>query len=232
MMLNWRRNGGFDPEDEERLAVADDGSFELWRTIGWSAVGRFSGTLADQTRDLLHAAVDAAADAGPYEGRVPHGAATEIYDLGEQDGAEVYAVLGGSDDPGGGWQRLVDLVRDLVQGELLRSPSAAVVLGVADGGHAVHLQHAGDEPLVLDLSAVQIQATRMDATERLDEAWSATLAAGTDAETAGPGWTLDLPLDHSLPGGDGAKVQLRVFFGLRDGITLRTAQLGTTTALS
>ncbi len=61
MIVTYRRVGGMQPPpDRELLTIDDDGSFTLWRSVGWATypptpVGRFSGRLDGQGHMTLDA---------------------------------------------------------------------------------------------------------------------------------------------------------------------------------
>jgi hypothetical protein len=197
-MLRLHRIGGIRPPDNERLEIADDGGFVLWRTVGTATqpptpVGRFEGHLSASDLDAAKAAVDAAttgtspASAGPAH----PGSSFDRLDINDVR-AEVPAGAAVEGD----WATAVDLARRLLH-DLTAAPTAAVALDASDGLRVVHV---GTEPIELDLSELVVRAARLEdgaAVEHWEQACS-----GPFSVTAAPGWDFALPFEHDFGEGD------------------------------
>jgi hypothetical protein len=191
MLVTYGRSGGGRTGPDE-LVIDGDGTFELWRSSHAGPVGRFAGTLDDDTLGSLRAEVDAATTAGPLEEgvRLPGGRTEEIRsgDL---------AVVMPDEDPGGPWGVLAARLRGLLD-ELTAFPAAAVALEVRDDGAT--LRHSGTEPLTLRLGDLGVHVIRYGPGYARQDEWRSPPAAGASEPVAAqPGWSLDLPFDHGLP---------------------------------
>lgn len=152
-LYTLRRTGGREPSDDEQLEVADDGSFRMWRTVGWTRVGAFAGNLAPDDLEELRV-LSSTAPPEDLDGGVPRGAAAEEHVAG---GGRL--VLGGSNDPPPAWQGLVATGRRLLD-DLVVAPEAAVELEVVGPSEAT-LRVVGDEPLALALSSLRWRVERL-----------------------------------------------------------------------
>ena len=153
-LLVVRREGGREPSDDESLEVHDDGSFRMWRTVGWQRAGLFAGALpADALADLRRA-VDAA-PAEATDAGAPRGAATEQHVT-----PRGRVSLGGSDDPAPAWAELVAVGRRLVD-ELTGSPQAALDLAVVSE-HEASLAVVGERPLPVAPPSLRWRVERLD----------------------------------------------------------------------
>jgi len=219
MAIHFRRSGGMKPPpDRENLQIEDDGSFSLWRSVGWTtspptAAGRFEGRLEAAERQKLDKLVKAAAKGDNLQMKVKPDGAIDRLQLGQKS-----AVLGANDDADEPWYALVELLRELL-GDLTRAPKAAVALKVAPDGQSAHLVHQGQEALRLDLSNLTVRAVLWEGYLNQGD-WRAKEAAGASAPvTAGPGWSLELPFDHHHDLNDKREVIAYATFTIFDGTT-------------
>lgn len=203
-MIALRRTGGLRlPQFSERLEVADDGTFRMWRSVSMAAplpspIGRFAGRLPVPQLNALSDAAKRAAAEGSRTWLVSPDSPVDEFEV---DGA--MATLGIHDPGEGAWEACAALVRPLL-GELTASPLAAIALEVT-GGPALY--HQGREPLTLDLSHLTVRAVHW----REGQSQGRWTAPETDRGEvgAGPGWRLRLPFDHgfALEAGDRLTVQ-------------------------
>jgi hypothetical protein len=205
-----RSGGRTPPPDRERLEVADDGTFTLWRSVRSPVVGRFGGRLDDGLSAQVSSLAAAAAAVEPPAGPQVPGAATETITV---DGVSLRT--GSSNDPPGPWGALVVVLRTWLR-ELTSSPVAAVGLDVAGDGSSAKLVHRGSEPIGLDLSGLSVRAVVWGPGWEQGGNWS-TSVAGDAKVDAGPGWSYDLPFDHGLTVGAGDALHVFATFGLFDG---------------
>jgi hypothetical protein len=208
-----RSGGRTPPPDRERLEIADDGTFTMWRSVRSPVVGRFGGGLdeglSEQVRELAAAA---SAVEPPAEAQVP-GAATETVTI---DG--VSFRTGSSNDPPGPWGGLVEALRSWLR-ELTNSPVAAVALEVAGDGSSAKLVHRGDDTIAVDLSSLSVRAVVWGPGWEQRGDWSAGPSTGDARVEAGPGWSYDLPFEHGLVIAPGDALHVFARFGLFDGDT-------------
>jgi hypothetical protein len=211
-VIRLSRAGGLRPPLFcEVLAVRDDGSFDLWRSVSMastplSPIGRFGGTVDEAARAELSDTAERAAAEGSRSWTVTPDSPVDTIDVGD-----VRAVLGLHDDGEGAWKDLAALVRPLLA-DLTSSPLGAIGLTV-DGEPA--LEHLGTEPLRLDLSGLTVRADHWR--DGGSEArWSSTDAGQGEVE-ATPGWRLVLPFDHGFDLRPDDHVTVQVTFAAHDG---------------
>jgi hypothetical protein len=223
MKISYYRVGGFmPPPDNEQLEIVGDGSFTLWRSVGWTTqpptpVGRFAGKLDGEQNAALQREAQEAADAGNLNILLKPDSPLETISI---EGS-ARAQMGIHDKPDGRWWPLVARLRALL-GALTAFPRAAIALEVLPGGRQARLVHQGQETLQLDLSKLNVRAVLwVDYVPRGD--WAvAPQFTGTEAEvSAGPGWSLGLPFEHGFEieekGRDGSRIAAYVNFGVVEG---------------
>lgn len=200
MIAAWYRRGGAGwPPDAESLSVEDDGTFHLWRSVGATAAGRFSGTLAPDRIEPLREAATAAESTGDLT--LP-----TLPDAGVETAVTLdrRADFSSGVDVDGPWKPLVVELRRMAD-EFVRCPSAAVGLAVGDGGLACRLVHLGGEEVLVDLGSLRLRADVWDGWYVPAGSWVAPLpvVTGGGRVSATPGWSIELPFDHGLDLGPG-----------------------------
>lgn len=200
-ILVYRRSGGRDPADDERLDLAADGRFDARRTVGGRRIGRFSGRLGDAQLSSLQAMSGAAAAAGDFFVATPMDGATVSLIAGDRE-----ARFGSNEALEGAWGELVTAVTGLLDGDVLAAPVAALELEATSS--QARLRHVGNEPLEVDRGSMSVRAVRLDAQGLVLGRWQGTttppqvedgLATGTsDWQAADEGWQLELPFRHGL----------------------------------
>ena len=215
MMIRYARSGGFrPPRDREILTIEEDGTFTMWRSVGSavhppSPVGRFAGQLDPQTRESLINAVTAVSLEGDLEIIPKPGSA--IVNI-ETD--QVHARMGIHDEPNNSWADIAKLLQELL-GKLTSSPVAAMKLAVSEGGKEARLIHLGQQPLILDLSALSVRAVLWEGHKKEDD-WSTSgsMSGENDQISTGMNWEMDLPFDHQFDPTDEQSVVAYVTFSI------------------
>ena len=218
MTITYQRTDGRgEPPEHERLTINDDGTFEMWRSTGTPAVGRFGGRLPADDAAAFEARAAEGRDAGSPGVDQPPGSSLEVIDVG----GGVAAYLGFGDVPAGPWGELVTLLRTIADARV-DAPVAAVRLDIGPKGETARLVHAGTEPIGIELDQLTIEAVAWKGYYDLAGKWQrGPLAVEAPDATAGPGWAVDLPFDHDLELGAGRTLHVRVTFALDDGGTVR-----------
>lgn len=210
-MITFSRAGGMRaPQFRESLEIADDGSFEMWRSVSMasalpSPVGSFAGSLGPAQLKAVKAAAMQAAAAGPMKATVTPDSPVDRIQV---DG--VAATLGIHNAADGPWKAIVALLRALLK-DLTDHPLAAISLQL-DGG--ARLEHHGSEPLELDLSKLTIKATHWRDRDSEGQ-WTGTLA-DSGKVSAGAGWSLELPFDHGFELKAGDRITASVTFSAQN----------------
>jgi hypothetical protein len=219
-LIVYRRSGGREPSDDERLDVWADGRFEARRTVGGRRIGRFGGHLEASVVAELQSAAQAAGAVGDQAVDTPvDGATVSLLAAGHE------VRVGSNEQVEGPWGGLLAVVKDLLNGPVLAQPVAAIELE-ASSGHAM-LRHVGGEPLEVDPGTITVRAVRLDAQGAILGRWqgSAAPAHAEDAPASGPawaevgpGWQAELPFRHGL--------ELTVDDWLQVWVTLRLREAG------
>jgi hypothetical protein len=215
-MISVTRTGGMrPPRFHEWLDIADDGTFQMWRSVGTATlpptpIGRFAGRLSNTQRESLEKASRGAVGEGSREwSPLPDSPVDRL----QVNGAS--ATLGIHDNGDGAWAALIRLVRQLLV-ELTGAPDAAIALeGDADGGDAA-LVHQGSNPLRVDLSNLSVRAVHWRGSDSLDT-WTTDVPSSTEEVVAESGWRLALPLDPGFDARSGDRVVVRATFAAHDG---------------
>jgi hypothetical protein len=186
------------PPLRETLDVEDDGSWRVWRSVG-QAIGRFAGSpeVADSAgKRILELAAAAEGSDPPSKGKFPPDATIERIHVGDRSATVPYRHT-----PDGPWGELVAASRRLLD-EAIAHPRAAIRLVVV-GPDRVRLEHRGQEPLPIELGSAQVEATVWH-----DGAFVGAGMGRIDAGhvDAGPGWSLDVPLEGIDPSAGGEAV--------------------------
>jgi len=198
MICTYERGGGMaQPSDNELLEIENDGSFTMWRSVGWATVpptpvGRFAGQVNKNDLRLLKEEAGAASGAGDLSSRMQPGIPVETI---ETEGASA-EVTPGRDIPGP-WGKLVEHLRELL-GSLADQPAAALALEVAGDRQRARLVHLGDDPLRLDLGEVTLHVSQQSQTGAGLGEWRLPATDLGGEITAEAGWSIDLPFDHGL----------------------------------
>jgi hypothetical protein len=227
-LLEFERQGGLPPRDDESLRIAADGSFVARRTIGGAAIGSFEGVLGKAVLGRLSSAIDALGSGGDLEIATPRHGATEVLQAAGRT-----IRLGSNEVPPKPWRGLVDRVRKLVQGEVLDSPRAAVTLTAT--ARTARIVHAGTKPLDVNLGSVTVSVVHLDDHGLVLGRWGGRLVDQVsngeelvdrpEWVTAAPGWSASLPFGHGLLLGSGDWLQVRIGLELREGDTRRAGRL-------
>jgi hypothetical protein len=227
-LVTYRRSGGREPSDDERLDVWPDGRFEARRSVGGRRIGRFAGRLDDATRATLESAARAAAAADDLAIETPMDGATVSLLV---DGRE--ARMGSNEQPGGPWGELADTVRSLLDGPALAHPVAALELQATRT--RAQLRHVGSEALEVDPASLAVRAVRLDGQGLVLGRWQGSVAPAAPEDAAAGAapawmavegdWQLDLPFRHGLELMPDDWLQVWVTLRLREGDQRRTGRL-------
>lgn len=187
------------PPLREMLDVDDDGSWRAWRSVGL-AIGRFAGSgdaAGGAGRRILELAAEAEASEPPRDGGDAPDATVDSIDLGDRSVWVPYRKT-----PDGPWGKLFQATRDLLD-EAVSHPLAAIGMELA-GPNRVRLEHRGTEPLSLEFGAAGVEATLWTP----DGIFVASGTGKVDAGhvDAGPGWSIEVPLDGIDPAAKGEPV--------------------------
>jgi len=225
--IAYRRSGGREPSDDERLDVWADGRFHARRTVGGRRIGRFGGSLEDSAVADLRAVVGAVGAVGDLAVDTPmDGATVSLLVAGRE------ARIGSNERVEGPWGVLLSAVKALLDGPVLAQPVAAIELD-ASSGHAT-LRHVGEEATEVDAGSISVRAVRLDAQGAMLGRWQGTTRPprAEDAPTAaaawteaGPGWQLELPFRHGLELAVDDWLQVWVTLRLREAGERRTGRL-------
>jgi len=220
MIVTYRRVGGIQPPpDRELLTIDDDGSFTLWRSVGWATypptpVGRFSGRLDSADVSTLQEEASSARTGGNVHLISMPGSAIEDIQI-----SGAHGEIATHDTPDGPWAGLVAHVRQLL-GDLTAHPRAAISLQVDPAGESARLVHLGSDALRIDLTALTVQAQLWrPADYGIVRTWNAAQVPALGVTTASPGWTFDLPFDHCFDVVEGTSVKAFVTCTLFDDAT-------------
>jgi hypothetical protein len=226
-LVVYRRSGGREPSDDERLDVWSDGRFEARRTVGGRRLGRFAGRLEASDMAELQAAVEAVGAAGDLAIDTPlDGATVSLLAAGHE------VRVGSNEQVEGPWGVILGAVKALLDGPVPTQPEAAIELD-ASAGHAT-LRHVGGEALEVDPGTITVRAVRLDAQGAMLGRWQGSMApaqaedspaAGPAWTEAAPGWQLELPFRHGLELTVDDWLQVWVTLRLRDAGERRTGRL-------
>lgn len=219
MKVHYERSGGRQPpRDREILEISEDGSFTLWRSVGWAThpptpVGRFAGHLEPETHQAVRVAAVAAVAAGDLRLLPKPDAAIETVLVDS-----VRARMGTHEEPPGAWGTLMTHLRQLL-GELTNQPQAALGLEVVDGGRSARLIHLGSQPLRLDFNDLTVRAVLWEGYRKVGDWWAARgwRPSGSADVTATAGWSLALPFEHNFVVTEGREVVAFVTLTIYDG---------------
>jgi hypothetical protein len=214
-VISLTRTGGLRPPPfDERLTVAADGTFTMWRSVSMasslpSPIGSFAGRLDEANLAEIVTAAEAAAAEGSRTWTITPDSPVDVIEV---DGAN--GTLGLHDGGEGAWAVLAALARPLL-GTLTAQPLAAVALDL-EGGAA--LTHLGAAALRLDLSALAVRVDQWRDGE-FQHRWTAA-PGDLGVVEAGPGWRLALPFDHGFALGPADRLLVHASFAAHDGSRL------------
>jgi|GEM_PF-2460678 len=216
MIVTYLRAGGMNPPpDREELTIENDGSFRLWRSVGWAtypptAIGLFAGKLEPDTLNELKLETAAANKVGKIK-RIPMpGSAVEEINTGKAK-AEILDYV----ELEAGWKELVERLRQMLH-DLTASPRAAIELHHLTDKNELELVHLGTTALKLDLSELVIKARHMDKkTYSTIAEWQFDQNMGKI--TAEPGWSLKLPFKPDFTLNPDSEVLVFATFTIFDG---------------
>jgi len=191
MTVSYFRTGRARTGVAEREWLAVDGqTFQAWRSVGASAVGRFGGPLTDDESARVADAVAACAAAGSPDAPVARPGSTVVQiDL---DGTSTQ--FGSGSPPPGPWSELDTVLSELCDA-IVDRPVAAIAVE-PDGDDGYRLVHRGTDPIDVDLSDGTFVAVAWSGWYAEVGRSEGELTGGT--ETATPGWTVAVPVG-SLP---------------------------------
>lgn len=182
------------------LEVDDAGNAVAWKDYG-HRVGRFARGLSADERGALERALASAAEAAGDVGAAAAGGPLPPSGVTEQltaDGLPDVVVQQHAEPPAG-LGDVLDLLRDL-RASLTESPVAALELDVSGSPLRARLRHVGSEPLTVRLGMLTLQATLFGPDSTLLDSATVTVdAGGGEAAAVGPGWSLPLTEDLSIP---------------------------------
>jgi hypothetical protein len=216
MIVTYLRAGGMQPPpDREELTIENDGSFRLWRSVGWAtypptAIGLFAGKLEPETVDALKGEVAAANKVGKIKKIPMPGSAVEEINTGKAR-AEILDYV----ELETGWKELVERLRQMLH-DLTASPRAAIELHYLTDKNELELVQLGTTALKLDLSELAISARHMDKkTYSTVAEWKTNQNMGKI--TAEPGWVLNLPIKPDFTLNEDSEVLVFATFTIFDG---------------
>ena len=213
-MISLTRTGGMrPPRFDERLDIANDGTFQMWRSVGTATVpatpiGRFAGRLSDAKWESLEEASRGAVGEGSREWSPLPDSPVDRLQVNVAS-----ATLGIHDNGDGAWAALIQLVRQLLV-DLTGVPAAAIALE-ADGGGAA-LVHRGSNPLRVDLSNLSVRAVHWRGSDALDT-WTTDVPSLKEEVVAESGWRFALPMNPGFKSRPGDRVVVRATFAAHDG---------------
>lgn len=206
--VSYTRSGGRPPADDERLEIAADGEWRLWRTLGGSRVGSFRGRLSADRRRRLEAALEAISSAGtrkPSPSRPRPDAAHEAFRAGRRR-----LDVPSGEPVGGSWAPLVRLLRRWSEALTAEVTGAAAALELVPGGSGQppHLARLGSDPLRAWPATLHVEAYARNADGVVvdrEPAGAGIIAEGSRGEpvSTGAGWSvaLSLPRVPAVPAG-------------------------------
>jgi hypothetical protein len=208
--ISYSRTGGRQaPAEFEQLRIAADGSLDIWRSVGSPLVGRLDGQLHSDALETVAELARAAAAAGSTDELMPPDASKVVVSVGD----DATARFGDGAPPDGPWTPLAEKLRELLDSEL-DAPIAAIELVIEDDGRSARLVHRGDQPVSLDLSALEVSAVLWMGYYEGMSKWAAEPQQRAGAVVAAPGWSMQLPFDHGLELGTGRTLHASTRFGL------------------
>ena len=204
MTVSYARSGGRPPADDERLEIAADGAWHLWRTLGGPRAGSFRGRLSADRRRRLEAALDALASApaagapGPSALRPRPDGAHEGFRAGRR-----HLGVPSGEPVRGSWAPLARLLRGWSEALAADVAGAAAALELVPGGAGQpRLARVGSELLSVWPGTLHIDAYARNADGVVVDRVSA--GAGVvaedprgDAVATSAGWSLPLPLPRT-----------------------------------
>jgi hypothetical protein len=212
-LVGYRRFGGRPPRDDEAFDLAEDGSFTGRRTVAGAKVGTFRGRLAPERLAAIRGAVDGVRGSGDVDIGTPLDGATETLEAAGQT-----ARMGSNERPTGPWKPVIELVREILDADLVAAPRAALELEATS--RTASIAQAGSEAVEIDLASVVLRVVRIDAGGLVLGRWQERLGPAVDEDsavpvpswtTAGPGWRLPLPFGHGLELAQGDWLQVWAF---------------------
>jgi len=200
------------PPERELLHIEDDGSFEMWRSYGAPAAGRFAGAVPDSPglQDLARAT---RRSRPPSLGELEPDASVENLAVGNRRAeAESGSRIAGP------WGELFARCRSLLR-DLVDQPRAAIRATIDPSG-VVRLEHQGTEPLPVELAPLEIKLVRWaDAREAASDRVRPEAYGRIDAA---PGWSLEIPFNPSVMG-PGQVVASVTFVAIDNGVLVPVA---------
>jgi hypothetical protein len=122
--------------------------------------------------------------------------------------------MGIHDEPNNSWSEIAKLLQGLL-GKLTSTPTAAIKLAVSEGGKEARLIHLGQQPLLLDLSVLNVRAVLWEGHKKVGD-WSTSggVTGENDKISAGMNWEMELPFDHPFDPSDDQTVVAYVTFSI------------------
>jgi hypothetical protein len=215
MFIEFQRTGGMPPADREYLKIEQDGSFSLWRSIGWTTspptpVGRFAGKLGQEEQARLQNLIEVVSLTGNLQLKASPDSSIDRIKTGS-----VNATLGANDEADEPWGSLIEQLREWL-GDLTRSPRAAVALQVAPDGQSARLVQQGEQALRLDLSELTVRAVLWEGYLTIEDWWAKIPSQELGEINTGSGWVLELPFQHNFTVGQEQEVIAYVTFTIYD----------------
>ena len=192
ILVSYQRFGGFVPTDAEALTVTAAGVFELRRTVGSDRIGQFAGSLDRKHLRVLQGAAKRITEDYQSSQPVASESVTERLSVSSAN-----ATIASHAKLPSRWSELLDIIRADVE-QLTASPHAALELLVQrEPGNQLRgkLQQLGDASVRFAGTAIVIEVTTFDRSNRLRARWSSTDTL--QIAEAQSGWTQDLRLSRS-----------------------------------
>lgn len=213
--VSYARSGGRPPADDERLEIAADGEWRLWRTLGGSRVGSFRGRLSADRRRRLEAALVALAAASPES--APESSARRAGPDAAHEGFRAGRRHLGVPSGGpvrGPWAPLARLLRGWNEALTADVAGAAAALELVPGrpGQLPQLARLGSDPLRVWPATLHVEAYARNADGVVVDRVSAGAGVITegprgDAVATGAGWSLPLPLPRTAAVPEGGTLE-------------------------
>ena len=212
-MATYRRAGGRPPVDDERLEIAADGTWRLWRTLGGARVGAFRGRLSTDRRRRLAEALEAAraAPSGSTGARTPSRPQPDGAHETFRAGPRPLAVPAGA-RVAGEWSRLAGLLRRWSDA-LTAEPERALELDPGGAAAAPALTRLGSGPVRIWPATLRLDGYARDADGIVMDRASAGAGATSEGARGEPittneGWSMRLDMPRALEAPAGGAVEV------------------------
>jgi len=191
-LVEYRRQGGYPPADDELLRIEDDGAFLLVRTVGGPRVGRFAGALSRQRLTELEKLLGRAVE----EDVAPAGLPPHVIETVTTAGTRISVAALTKSSSGGA--RILRRLRTMSEA-LTAQPVAALQMEVAPSGQRATVQAIGAEPVHLDADRAELGYDLFGEGEELLTSANHPIRLGwTGRKAVDAGWAAELPLGPEI----------------------------------